>query len=131
MINKIVFKIKKRPFQWIKSALIGVKEPLEGVARGRVDGDAVLARGERRHVNSVVVAVDLSRDHDCPCGNRSDLHVIVGHFARSVNDYFLINGVIIHIWLIGRNREIEMPSTCFLFLKKDLLFSSSDSCTSQ
>ena len=46
MINKIVFKIKKRPFQWIKSALIGVKEPLEGVARGGVDGDAVLARGE-------------------------------------------------------------------------------------
>ncbi len=85
------------------AVLVGGEEALEGVARGGVDGDAVLAVGQGGDVDGVVAAVDLGGDHHVERDERHDLDIIVIDFSRAVDNDGLRHIIIIHVGHVGRD----------------------------
>jgi len=88
---------------WGRVNSVGAEESLEGVARGGVDGDAVLAVGQGGDVDGVVVAVDLGGNHHVKRDERHDLDIIVVDFTGAVDNNDLRHIIIIHVGLICRH----------------------------
>ena len=110
--------------RWGRVNSVGAEEALEGVARGGVDGDAVLAVGQGGDVDSVVAAVDLGGDHRVKCGQRDDFHVIVLDLARAVDNDGLRHIIIIHVGLLGRDRDVIMVRLLVWIIQRNFLWRS-------
>lgn len=112
--------IGKFPYFWRFS--FDFEEAFEGVPCRAVNRDAIHAIGQRRHVDGVVVAVDLCRNRYNPSRNWSDFHVIIIHIPVPVNDNGLGVSVVERIWFIGGSRQIVVGAMMALVEKINTLF---------